>query len=306
MYKKRYKITRLIILTITFLIGISALFGSICMFIDSSGNILKMNELIPYFRVLPLSDILFKNYIFSGISLLIVNGLTNILAFYLIIKDKEIGYKLSSIFGVTLMLWIIIQFIILPTNVLSISFFIIGFIEFIVGYIAYVSYLQINFKFNINEYKNINKNKDNLIIYFSRTGYTKKLAYEYADKLGAYLLEIKTKEKINGTLGFWWCGRFGMNKMPMEIDYDNVNLNDYKNIIIFSPIWVFDISSPIKMFCIKNSKKIKNVEYVFTHYMKNDFKNVADNLDKLLNTKRKSLTSICVRMGKIIYIKNRG
>lgn len=41
---------------------------------------------IQYF---PFSDILFQNYIFSGISLLIVNGLSNLLAAYLIIKDKK-------------------------------------------------------------------------------------------------------------------------------------------------------------------------------------------------------------------------
>lgn len=43
-------------------------------------------------------------------------------------------------FGITLMLWITIQFIIFPTNILSITYFIIGFIEFITGYMIYVFY----------------------------------------------------------------------------------------------------------------------------------------------------------------------
>lgn len=111
--------------------GIGALYGSICMFIDPTGKILYMDTVLPYFNVLPFSDILFQNYIFSGISLLIVNGISNLIVSYLIIKDKKIGFILGTIFGITLMLWIIIQFIILPTNFLSISYFIIGLITII-------------------------------------------------------------------------------------------------------------------------------------------------------------------------------
>ncbi len=40
------------------------------------------------------------------------------------------------------------------------------------------------------------------VIYFSRTGYTRKVAYEIANKIGADIYEIKTKEKISGDLGF--------------------------------------------------------------------------------------------------------
>lgn len=118
-----------------------------------------MDTVLPYFNVLPFSDILFQNYIFSGISLLIVNGLSNLLAAYLIIKDKKIGFILGTIFGITLMLWITIQFIILPTNFLSISYFIIGFLQFIIGLITVIFYTQSKFVFDINDYKNINKNK---------------------------------------------------------------------------------------------------------------------------------------------------
>lgn len=74
------------------------------MFIDPTGELLNMQELLPYFEVLPFSDILFKNYIFSGISLLIVNGISNLTAFYLLFKDKKIGIILGTVFGFTLML----------------------------------------------------------------------------------------------------------------------------------------------------------------------------------------------------------
>lgn len=295
----RYKITKKFLIFWCLFIGIGALWGSACMLIDPTGKLLQMDKMLPYFQVLPLSDILFQNYIFSGISLLIVNGISNLIAAYLLIKNKKIGIVLGTTFGFTLILWIIIQFIIFPTNILSTSYFVFGIIQLITGYMTYVFYNQEQFKFNLSDYENIGKNKDILVVYFSRMGYTKKIAYEQANKIGAEIIEIKAKEKTENTSGFWWCGRYGMHKWRMPIEDIDVDLKKYKKIIIVSPIWVFDISAPIREFCYKYSKDITNVEYIFTHYMNAKFENVANELDEILNKKRGSFTSVCVRLGKI-------
>ena len=79
------------------------------MFIDSAGKILHMENLLPYFNVLPFSNYLFKNYIFSGIALFIVNGITNLIVSFLFIKNKKPGIILGTTFGITLMLWITIN-----------------------------------------------------------------------------------------------------------------------------------------------------------------------------------------------------
>lgn len=297
----RYKITKKFLIFWCLFIGIGAVWGSACMLIDPTGKLLQMDKMLPYFQVLPFSDILFQNYIFSGISLLIVNGISNLIAAYLLIKNKKIGIILGITFGFTLMLWIIIQFIIFPTNILSTSYFVFGIIQLITGYMTYVFYNQEQFKFNLSDYENIGKNKDILVVYFSRMGYTKKIAYEQANKIGAQIIEIKAKEKTENTSGFWWCGRYGMHKWRMPIEDIDVDLKKYKKIIIVSPIWVFDISAPIREFCYKYSKDITNVEYIFTHYMNAKFENVANELDEILNKKRGSFTSVCVRLGKIKY-----
>lgn len=294
----RYKITKKFLIFWCFFIGIGAVYGSCAMFIDSTGKLLKMEELLPYFQVLPFSNILFQNYIFPGVALLIVNGISNLIATYLLIKDKKIGIILGTTFGFTLILWIIIQFIIFPMNPLSISFFILGIIQLITGYMTYAFYNQEQFSFNIDDYKNVGNNKDILVVYFSRMGYTKKIAYEEANKTGAQIIEIKAKEKTENTSGFWWCGRYGMHRWGMPIEEINVDLKQYKKVIIVSPIWVFDISAPIREFCNKYSKEINSTEYIFTHFMNASFKNVADELDEILNKKREKFTSICVRLGK--------
>lgn len=295
----RYKITKKFLIFWCLFIGLGAVYGGVCMLIDPTGKLLKMNEMLPYFQVLPFSNILFQDYIFSGIALLIVNGITNLIAAVLLIMNKKIGIILGTTFGFTLVLWIIIQFIIFPRNVLSTTFFIFGIIQLITGYMTYVFYRQEHFKINLSEYKNIGKNKDILVVYFSRMGYTKKVAYEEANKTGANIIEIKSKERTENTLGFWWCGRYGMHKWNMPIEDINVDLKEYKKIIIVSPIWVFSISAPIRAFCHQYSKEINKVEYIFTHFMNARFENVADELDKILNKKREKFTSVCVRLGKI-------
>lgn len=299
----RYKRTKKILLFWCLFIGVGALLGGITMLIDPTGKLMKMDEMLPYFQVLPFSNILFQNFIFSGISLLIVNGFSNLTAAYLLIKNKESGIILGTIFGFTLMLWITIQFIIFPMNILSTSYFIFGLMQLIIGYITYVFYTQEQFEFNINNYPNINKNNKILVVYFSRMGYTKKIAYDEANKIGAEIIELKAKEKTENTLGFWWCGRFGMHKWRMKIEDIGIKLDRYDRVIIVSPIWVFNICAPIREFCYKYAKDINNVEYIFTHFMKVSFKNVADETDKIIGKKRKKFTSICVRFGKIKNIK---
>lgn len=107
---KRYIISRRFLIFWTLFIGIGAVGGSLMMFIDPSGVTVGMDGLIPFFQVLPFADILFQNLLFSGVMLLIVNGLTNLISAVLLLKNKKIGICLGTTFGITLMLWIIIQF----------------------------------------------------------------------------------------------------------------------------------------------------------------------------------------------------
>lgn len=67
-------------------IGIGAIDGSLNMLIDPTGK-----SLLKYFGVLPFSNALFQDYTFSGISLLIVNGISNLSAYVLLLKNKIIG-----------------------------------------------------------------------------------------------------------------------------------------------------------------------------------------------------------------------
>ena len=96
-----------------------------------------MENMLPFFQKLPFADVLFRDYTFSGIALLIVNGLTNLTAAVLLLKKKKLGVILGGIFGVTLMLWICIQFYMFPLNFMSTIYFVFGLCQAITGFVAW-------------------------------------------------------------------------------------------------------------------------------------------------------------------------
>ena len=106
----RYNTARKSLIFWTLFIGIGAVAGGLSMIIDPSGKTLHMDAMLPFFQKLPFADVLFQNYLFSGIALLIVNGLTNLTAAILLLRKKKLGVILGGIFGITLMLWICTQF----------------------------------------------------------------------------------------------------------------------------------------------------------------------------------------------------
>lgn len=298
--KSRWNSSRKVMIFWSLFIGIGAVAGKIGMEIAPDGSALGMQALLPYFQVLPFAEVLFQNYIFPGIALLVVNGIPNLVAAYLLIKRKPSGIILGTVLGVTLMLWITIQFIIFPLNFMSTTYFIFGFLQFIAGLMTLIFYQQEHFHFEETEYQNIGKDPTKCVVYFSRMNYVKKIAYEKADSLGAEVYKIETQDKVNGTLGFWWCGRFGMHRWAMPIKPLDLNLENYEKVIICSPIWVFHLAAPMRTFCQAAKGRIKNLEIILVHFQRNKYQNAATEIETLLEVKSNHTETICSRLGKII------
>lgn len=301
MKKSRFGVARKILIFWTLFIGVGAVFGSVMMFVDPSGEIIGMAGMLPYFKKLPFADVLFNDLLFSGFALLIVNGISNLSAAMLMLMKKKIGVTLGMIFGITLMLWICIQFYMFPFNFMSTIYFVFGFCQAATGYAALVFFKQEQFVVNESDYLNVGTNDKLLVVYFSRMGYVKKKAYEEANRTGAVVYEIKATERTEGTAGFWWCGRYGMHRWGMPIEPIDIDLTKFQKVTIFSPIWVFALSAPVREFCKQSAGKIKNVDYVLVHHTNGLYASAADEADKLLGIKRSSLKSVVCREGE--YVK---
>lgn len=293
----RFTNARYFLIFWTLFIGIGAVAGALCMLIDPTGRSVGMDGMLPYFQVLPFSEILFQDLTFSGAALLIVNGITNLTAAGLLFAKKKAGIILGGIFGVTLMLWICIQFYIFPFNFMSTSFFIFGLAQAVTGYAAWVFWRQEMFRVEISDYPNVGRNPERLVVFFSRMGYARKLAYEEANRTGAVLYEIKSTERTEGTLGFWWCGRYGMHRWEMPIKPVEIKLSAYRHATICSPIWVFELSAPVRAFCRAASGKVAEADYILVHHQNSVYENAENEMDALLGIKRTGLLSVRCREG---------
>lgn len=138
----RFEVARKILIFWCLFIGIGAVAGAVGMLSAPDGSNMGMQELLPYFQVLPFAPVLFQNFIFPGIALLIVNGITNLLAAVLLFMRKKAGILCGGIFGITLMMWITIQFIIFPMNFMDIAYFIFGILQAVTGLSAWIFYKQ--------------------------------------------------------------------------------------------------------------------------------------------------------------------
>ena len=95
----RFNTERKISIFWTLFIGIGAVGGAVTMLIDPSGGLMGMDAMLPYFKKLPFADVLFTDFVFSGIALLIVNGITNLIAAVLLFAKKKSGAVCSMIFS---------------------------------------------------------------------------------------------------------------------------------------------------------------------------------------------------------------
>ncbi|MDA3815095.1 MAG: hypothetical protein PF549_01880 [Patescibacteria group bacterium] len=103
-----------------------------------------------------------------------------------------------------------------------------------------------------------------LIIYYSRTNTTKKIAEKVGEKLGAQLVEIKSPEMKKGFWGFLRAGKQALKKMLPEIEDIKVNLDEFDLIVIGTPIWAGTIASPLRTFLVQNKGKFKEVAFFCT------------------------------------------
>lgn len=223
--------------------------------------------------------------------------MTNLTAAFLLLLKKKSGVVLGGVFGITLMLWICIQFVIFPLNFMSTIYFVFGFCQTINGYMAWVFGKQEEFCVDILDYPNIRANSKHLVVFFSRMGYVKKQAYEVASRIGAEVYEIKATEHTEGTLGFWWCGRFAMHGWAMPIEPLAVDPGSYDHVTICTPIWAFSLAAPVREFCRQVGGEIIAVDYVLVHHTKGQYDSVSREMDRLLGITHSSCVNVCCRKG---------
>lgn len=95
-----------------------------------------------------------------------------------------------------------------------------------------------------------------LLVYYSRTGITKRIAEEIAQSLNCDVEEIVDTEKRSGIIGYIKSGyETARNKLP-EIESPKHDLSQYELLIVGTPIWAGKMSVPVKAYLKHNKDKI--------------------------------------------------
>ncbi|WP_409968562.1 hypothetical protein RFF05_00825 [Bengtsoniella intestinalis] len=128
--------------------------------------------------------------------------------------------------------------------------------------------------------------KDILCIYYSRTGNTKTAVEDIAKVLDAEVVEIHDNVERNGIIGFIKSGMHASAKHPMHtIGFKTARpLNEYRLVIVASPVWAGRCCSPVRVFMRKHGKKFTNVCYVLTRGTSKRYEEVYEQLDQYTNT----------------------
>ena len=103
-----------------------------------------------------------------------------------------------------------------------------------------------------------------LVVYFSRTGVTKKVAEKISADLGADLEEITEKGKRNGIIGFLKSGMQAYMERLVPIDQPTHDPSQYDVVVIGTPVWAYKMSSPVRSYIAKSKGKFKSVAFFAT------------------------------------------
>lgn len=103
-----------------------------------------------------------------------------------------------------------------------------------------------------------------LIVYYSRTGTTKKVAQRLSQEIGAASEEIVDLKKRAGWWSFPGAGFDAILKRKTRIKPPEKNPADYELVIIGTPIWAGLMAPAARTYLTEQHDKIKKVAFLAT------------------------------------------
>jgi flavodoxin len=85
-----------------------------------------------------------------------------------------------------------------------------------------------------------------LIVYHSRTGYTRRVAFDLAARLGADLDAIRIVQPMHGALGYALCAIEAVAGLAPALRPSGRNPAAYDLVIVGTPVWFWSLASPVR------------------------------------------------------------
>lgn len=104
-----------------------------------------------------------------------------------------------------------------------------------------------------------------LVVYYSRTGTTRKVAEVLARLLRADLEALADTRERGGLLGYFRSGREAFFKRKTVLRPPEREPADYELVVIGTPIWNISLSSPVRTYLKLMRAKLPRVAFFLTH-----------------------------------------
>ena len=103
-----------------------------------------------------------------------------------------------------------------------------------------------------------------LVVFYSRTGTTKKIAENIAAQLKCDTEEIHDTKERKGAIGWLLSGKDATQKSTTELKQTEKDPAGYDLVIVGTPIWSWNVTPPVRTYLRNNKAKLKNVAFFCT------------------------------------------
>ncbi|WP_458454909.1 flavodoxin family protein [Methanobrevibacter sp.] len=103
-----------------------------------------------------------------------------------------------------------------------------------------------------------------LVVYYSRSTITKKLAEKIANQTNADIEEIKPKVNYQGRIGYARAIKDARSAKNIELETLKYNPADYDVIYLGAPVWASKTANPLISYIKQNKNNFKNVKFFLT------------------------------------------
>ena len=103
-----------------------------------------------------------------------------------------------------------------------------------------------------------------LVVYYSRTNITKKLAETIAQKTGGDIEQLISKVNYNGKIGYARAGKHAISQIIIDIEKTEFNPEDYDVVYVGAPVWAGKCATPAISYLKQNEGKFKNLKFFMT------------------------------------------
>jgi flavodoxin len=109
-----------------------------------------------------------------------------------------------------------------------------------------------------------------LVVYYSRTGTTKKVGEKLASLLKCMSEEIHDTKNRKGILGWLSAGKDATSKKLAKLEKVNIDPASYDIVIIGTPTWNHTLSTPIRTYLTQYKDSFKKVAFFCTYQYTDD------------------------------------